>query len=71
MTTLNEVHARVDGRSYRLQASTLRLLPRADDVEVRQALARWLDLPMSHTSGLVVERHANGNLTVRPEAVFG
>jgi hypothetical protein len=38
---------------------------------VRNALAGYLDVAARDLSRYVIERHANGNLTVRPEAVFG
>jgi hypothetical protein len=34
-------------------------------------MARHLDVPARMFDGYIVERHSNGNFTIRPEAVFG
>ena len=39
--------------------------------EVKRALARHLEVPEEKLRDYVVDRHETGNLTVRPEAVFG
>ena len=65
------VHVRFDGRSLDVPAETLGLMPGAGDGEVRRAVARHLEAPEVQLHRHVVDRHANGNLTVRPEAVFG
>ena len=41
------------------------------DVQVKQAVAFHLDAALTDFDSYVVERHENGNLTVRPEATFG
>jgi len=41
------------------------------DGEIRRAMARYLDVPNHKLDPYVVDRHANGNVTLRPEAVFG
>jgi hypothetical protein len=66
-----EVHVRFEGRSIDIAYSLLDLGEQPSDQEVRQALARYLEVPARKLEVYVVERHANGNLTVRPEAVFG
>ena len=66
-----EIHVRFEGRSYRLTADSLGINPTSEDAEVRAGLARYLEVPFARVTTLVVERHSNGNLTVRPEAVFG
>jgi hypothetical protein len=43
----------------------------SSDRDVRSALARYFEVPLRKFAPYVVERHANGNITVRPEAVFG
>jgi hypothetical protein len=65
------LHVRFEGRSYDLPLAELRLEQRASDAEVRQAVAAYLDVGLRRLDAYVVERHANGNLTLRPEAVFG
>jgi hypothetical protein len=64
-------HVRYDGRSWDIPLGELDLGPRSSDEDVRVALAHHFDVPARKFAAYVVERHANGNLTVRPEAVFG
>lgn len=65
------LHVRFEGRSWNLLLSDLDLGPLSSDDEVRHALARYLDVPPGSFKVYVVEHHGNGNITVRPEAVFG
>ena len=65
------LHVRFEGRSWDLLLSDLDVGGLAPDSEIRLALARYFDVPVGKFNAYVVERHANGNLTVRPEAVFG
>lgn len=65
------VHVRVDGLSRDVSLEALGLEGRVDDADLKDALARHLELPKAALRDLVVDRHATGNLTVRPEAVFG
>ncbi len=65
------LHVRFEGRSYDLPLADLDLGPISPDEDVRRALAGYLDVKQRDLAHYVVERHANGNMTVRPEAVFG
>jgi hypothetical protein len=65
------LHIRFEGRSYDVPLSELDLGPLSTDEDVRTALAHYLDVPTRSLRSYVIERHANGNMTVRPEAVFG
>jgi hypothetical protein len=65
------VHARVAGRSFDIPLSAMDLGGAAPDYQVKRGLARYLNVPEFKLDAFVVDRHANGNLTVRPEAVFG
>jgi hypothetical protein len=65
------VHVRYDGRSNDIRLDELGLSERSVDAEVFEALARYFDVAPRKFAAYVVERHANGNFTVRPEAVFG
>lgn len=65
------VHVRAAGRSLDVPLAGLRLTSLFDDETIRLAVAHALDLPGTALKGCVVDRHANGNLTIRPEAVFG
>lgn len=64
-------HIRFDGRSRDIQLDALGVNADAGDREIRQAVARALELPEGRLQDSVIDRHENGNLTVRPEAVFG
>ena len=65
------LHIRFEGRSYDLPLADLDLGALSSDSDVRKALVTYLNVPDQALKYYVVERHANGNMTVRPEAVFG
>jgi hypothetical protein len=65
------VHIRFEGRSWSVPCSTLDVGDLSTDRDVRRALARYFNVPERKLAAYVVDRHANGNMTVRPEAVFG
>jgi hypothetical protein len=65
------LHVRFDGRSLDLAFYVLDVGDLSTDGEIRLALARYLDVNPQRLAPYVIERHANGNITVRPEAVFG
>ena len=65
------IHVRFAGRSFDVPATQLDLALGASDAQIKQALAHHLDVGVARFDDYVVDRHANGNLTVRPEAVFG
>lgn len=65
------IHVRFAGRSFDVPAAQLDLGLGSSDAQVKQALAHHLDVATARLNDYVVDRHANGNLTVRPEAIFG
>ena len=65
------VHVRFAGQSFDVPLRVLELSAGAHNGEVKHALARHLEIHESRLRDYVVDRHGNGNLTVRPEAVFG
>ncbi len=65
------VHVRFEGRSWDILCSDLDVGALSSDEQVRTALAAYLGVPPAKLRPYVVERHENGNMTVRPEAVFG
>jgi hypothetical protein len=71
LATSARVHVRFDGCSYDLPADRLGLSDRSTDDQVKLAVARHLEVLPSRLDDVVVDRHPNGNLSVRPEAVFG
>ncbi len=65
------VHVRFEGRSLDLSERDLDLRPGASDADVKQRLARHLEVKPERLRAYVVDRAPNGNLVVRPEAVYG
>ena len=65
------VHVRYGGHSHRLSIAQLRLPANADNFAIKEAVAHFLEVPVAQLNFHVIERHENGNFTVRPQAVFG
>ncbi len=65
------VHVRFEGRSADIPLGDLDVGMRSSDDQVRRALAEYYRVPAEKFAPYIVERHDNGNMTVRPEAVFG
>ena len=65
------IHVRFAGQSHRIEASRLDVGSLSSDNEIKSALGQHFDVPVAKFTDYVVERHDNGNITVRPEAVFG
>jgi hypothetical protein len=65
------LHIRFDGRSFDIPLSDLDVGTKSSDSEVKRALSGYLNIPEVKFRDYVVDRHDTGNLTVRPEAVFG
>ena len=65
------LHVRFEGRSLDIGLGVLDVGNLSTDQAIRRALARYLGISARRLASYVVERHANGNITVRPEAVFG
>ncbi len=65
------LHVRFEGRSYDLLLADLDIGNLSPDRDIRQALAGYFNVPARRLQAYVIERHDNGNMTVRPEAIFG
>ena len=65
------LHIRFQGMSRSIPLTALDIGNLSSDRDVRQAVARYLNVDYRKLTNYVVERHANGNMTIRPEAVFG
>jgi hypothetical protein len=65
------VHLRFEGRSEQVSLGQLGLAANADDRAIKNAVANYLNVSPGRLNLYVVERHENGNFTVRPEAVYG
>ena len=65
------VHIRFEGRSFDIAERDLRLTMGMSDAEVKERVARHLDVGVERFQFYVVDRAPSGNLIVRPEAVYG
>ena len=65
------LHIRFEGRSVDIPLGDLDVGPMSSDNDLKQAVARYLDVPVDRFRHYIVDRHETGNLTIRPEAVFG
>ena len=65
------LHVRFEGRSVDIPFGDLDVGTASSDNQIKQAVARYLDVSVDRFRHYVVDRHETGNLTVRPEAVFG
>ena len=65
------LHIRFEGRSLDIPMSDLDVGQMSSDNDVKQAVAGYLEVPVEKFRHYVVDRHETGNLTIRPEAVFG
>ena len=65
------VHIRFNGLSRDVALASLGLRAFAGDADLKHAIARYLDVNVTTLADHVLERHASGNVTLRPEAVFG
>jgi hypothetical protein len=65
------VHIRFEGRSLDIPQGDLDVGPASSDNEIKRELARHLDVSVDKLRDYVIDRHDTGNMTVRPEAVFG
>lgn len=65
------LHVRVMGKSRDIALDLLSINSGAADDAIREAVARFMEVPEEKFKDTVIERHENGNMTLRPEAVFG
>ena len=65
------VHIRFEGRSYDLTKHALGLNGHGHDTDVKARLAHHFDVSPQRFDFYVVDRRPNGDLIVRPEAVYG
>ncbi len=65
------VHVRFEGRSYDLNELQVKVSAEMKDNEIRERLAQHFDVERARFVSYVVDRAPNGNIIVRPEAVYG
>jgi hypothetical protein len=65
------VHIRFEGRSLEMNERDLQLTTGMSDIDIKERVARRLEVRAEKLRGYVVDRPATGNIVVRPEAVYG
>ena len=65
------VHVRFEGRSFDFSENRLGVTTGMSDTEVKERLARQLEVGIDRFQSYVVDRGPSGDLIVRPEAVYG
>ena len=64
-------HVRLEGKSYDVPLSVLDVSATSSHREIQRAVARYLEISDLRLRDTVIDRHPSGNLTLRPQAVFG
>jgi hypothetical protein len=64
------VHVRFAVSDFDISMPGLELGSTSSDDEVKQALAIYLDVPSYRLDEYAIDRHQNGNLTLRLETIF-
>ena len=65
------VHVRFEGRSFDLTRRELGLNGQRRDADIKARLALYFDVCPERFDIYIVDRRPNGELIVRPEAVYG
>lgn len=65
------VHVRFEGRSYDITETQLGVTVRMNDTTVKERLSQHFDVKRDRFESYVVDRRPNGDLIIRPEAVYG
>jgi len=66
-----QLHIRFEGRSIDVPLNELDVGDRSTDDQVRTAIADHLGVPLGKLRAFAIDRAATGEMTLRPEAVFG
>jgi hypothetical protein len=65
------LHVRYNGRSFDMNERVFGLRVGMTDAEVKERVARHLEVGLGRLEDYVVDRRPNGDVIVRPEAVYG
>ena len=65
------VHVRFEGRSYDMSEAQAHIKVGMDDTQIKERLAQYFDIHRNRFSDYVIDRTSNGDLIIRPEAVYG
>jgi len=68
---MSQLHVRHDGHSYDFQFTDLDIGDLSTDSQIRQAAASALGVTPTKLANFSIDRAANGEITLRPQAVFG
>jgi hypothetical protein len=66
-----QLHIRFEGRSIDVNLNELDIGDRSTDAQIRNAVADHLGVPVAKLQAFAIDRAASGEMTLRPEAVFG
>ena len=66
-----QIHVRFEGRSFDVPFDKIDVGQFSDDNRIKRAVAGYLEIAEARLRDYVIDRHETGNLTLRPEAVFG
>lgn len=66
-----QLHIRFEGRSIDVNLNELDIGDRSTDAQIRTAVADHLGVPAAKLQAFAIDRAASGEMTLRPEAVFG
>lgn len=68
----NEVHVRYEGRSLDITFDDLDIGDLSTDAEVRREVAKFLEVPTQKLANFAIDKNEeSGDITLRPQAVFG
>ena len=65
------LHVRYNGRSFDMNERVFGLRFGMTDADIKERVARHLELGLGRLEDYVVDRRPNGVVIVRPEAVYG
>lgn len=65
------LHIMYDGQGHDIALRDLDIGDASTDEQVKQSVANHFSIPESKLRFFQVDRQTNGNVTVRPQAVFG
>ena len=65
------LHVRYNGRSFDMNERVFGLRFGMTDAELKERVARHLEVGLGRLEDYVVDRRPNGDVIVRPEAVYG
>jgi hypothetical protein len=65
------VHIRLEGRSYDLTESQLRIRTEMNDTLVKERVAGYFEVNPDRLQFYVIDRRPSGDIIIRPEAVYG